>query len=264
MSWRWPQRKGEIIICVAKSGFASRSYRTRGIVLRTHKLGESDRIITLITPDGLVRAVAKGVRRTSSRLGATLEPFMEVDAQVVIGRNLHVISQAQLRNPYGQKLVSDYSAYTVATAMVETAERLLEADADSTVQQYRLLHGAIALLARGTVAPGAILDSYILRSLSIAGWAPSFTDCIRCGAPGPHSAVHVQLGGVVCANCRPAGSISPHPVTIAYLQALLDGNWEIVGTAGPKARDQAAKIVSNYLQWHLERAVKSLRHVERT
>lgn len=249
---------------MARSGFASRSYRTRGIVLRTHKLGESDRIITLITPNGLVRAVAKGVRRTSSRLGATLEPFMEVDAQVVVGRTLDVISQAQLRNPYGQKLVLDYSAYTVATAMVETAERLLEADADSTLRQYRLLHGAIALLSRGTVAPGTILDSYILRALSIAGWAPSFTDCIRCGAPGPHSALHVQLGGVVCHNCRPSGSVSPHPITISYLQALLEGDWDTVSTAGPKARDQAAKIVSNYLQWHLERAVKSLRHVERT
>lgn len=249
---------------MARSGFASRSYRTRGIVLRTHKLGESDRIITLITPNGLVRAVAKGVRRTSSRLGATLEPFMEVEAQVVMGRNLDVVSQAQLRNAYGQQLVTDYPAYTVATAMVETAERLLEADADSTQSQYRLLHGAIALLTRRTVDPGAILDSYILRSLSIAGWAPSFTNCSRCGSPGPHSAVHVQLGGVVCHDCRPSGSITPHPITISYLQALLVGDWDTVGTAGPKAREQAAKIVANYLQWHLERAVKSLRHVERT
>jgi len=249
---------------VARSGFASRSYRTRGIVLRTHKLGESDRIITLITPNGLVRAVAKGVRRTSSRMGATLEPFMEVDAQVVMGRSLDIISQAQLRHPYGQKLVADYSAYTVATAMVETAERLLEADADSTMRQYRLLHGAIALLARGSVDPGPILDSYLLRALSVAGWAPSFTDCVRCGEPGPHSALNIQLGGVVCPACRPPGSTSPHPVTVSYLQALLTGDWDTVATAGPKARDQGAKIVANYLQWHLERAVKSLRHVERT
>lgn len=255
---------GGIIAGVARSGFASRSYRTRGIVLRTHKLGESDRIITLITPNGLVRAVAKGVRRTSSRLGATLEPFMEVDAQIVMGRSLDIVSQAQLRHPYGQKLVADYPAYTVATAMVETAERLLEADADSTARQYRLLHGAIALLARGTVDSGAVLDSYILRALAVAGWAPSFTNCVRCGAPGPHSAVNVPLGGVVCANCRPPGSESPHPMTITYLQALLEGDWETVATAGPRTREQGARIVANYLQWHLERAVKSLRHVERT
>lgn len=249
---------------MARSGFASRSYRTRGLVLRTHKLGEADRIITLITPNGLVRAVAKGVRRTSSRLGATLEPFMEVDAQLVMGRNLDVVSQAQLRHPYGQLLVTDYGSYTIANAIVEIAEKLLEADAESTAQQYRLLHGAIALLSKHQIDSGAVLDSYILRALSIAGWAPSFTDCVRCGASGPHTAVNIQLGGVVCADCRPPGSMSPHPITIELLQALLAGDWQTVAQAGPRAKEQAAQIVANYLQWHLERAVKSLRHVERT
>ncbi|MFR0637775.1 DNA repair protein RecO [Glutamicibacter soli] len=249
---------------MSRSGFASKSYRTRGIVLRTHKLGEADRIITLLTPNGIVRAVAKGVRRTSSRLGATLEPFMEVEAQLVMGRNLDIVSQAQLRHAYGQLLVADYPSYTVATAMVEIAEKLLEADSDSNLRQYRLLHGAIALLSKHLVEPGAVLDSYILRALSIAGWAPSFTNCVRCGKPGPHEALHVQLGGVVCSDCRPPGSLSPHPVTIQYLQALLEGDWDTVALAGPRARKQAAEITANYLQWHLERAVKSLRHVERS
>ncbi|PRA13858.1 DNA repair protein RecO [Arthrobacter sp. MYb211] len=249
---------------MSRSGFASRSYRTRGLVLRTHKLGEADRIITLITPTGLARAVAKGVRRTSSRLGATLEPFMEVDALIVMGRNLDVVSQAQLRTPYGQQLVTDYASYTVATAMVEIAEKLLEADADSTNKQYLLLHGAIALLSKHRVDDGAVLDSYILRALSIAGWAPSFTDCVRCGAAGPHEALNVHLGGVVCPACRPAGSLAPHPITIGYLQALLTGDWDTVAQGGPRAKKQAADIVASYLQWHLERAVKSLRHVERT
>jgi len=248
---------------VSRSGFASRSYHTRGLVLRTHKLGEADRIITLLTPKGIVRAVAKGVRRTSSRLGATLEPFMEVEALLVMGRNLDIVSQAQLRNSYGQLLVADYPSYTVANAMAEIAEKLLEAEGDSTLQQYRLFHGAIALLSKQRVDSGAVLDSYILRALSMAGWAPSFTDCVKCGKPGPHQAVHIQLGGVVCAECRPPGSLSPHPITIGYLQALLEGNWASAAEAGPRARKQAADIVANYLQWHLERAVNSLRLVER-
>ncbi|WP_334123484.1 DNA repair protein RecO [Glutamicibacter sp.] len=248
---------------MSRSGFASKSYHSRGIVLRTHKLGEADRIITLLTPKGIVRAVAKGVRRTSSRLGATLEPFMEVDALLVMGRNLDIVSQAQLRNSYGHLLVADYPSYTVANAMAEIAEKLLEAEGDSTLQQFRLFHGAIALLSKQRVDSGAVLDSYILRALSVAGWAPSFTNCVKCGKPGPHQAVHIQLGGVVCNDCRPSGSLSPHPITIEYLEALLQGNWAVVAQAGPRARKQAADIVANYLQWHLERAVNSLRLVER-
>ena len=248
---------------MSRSGFAAKSYRTRALVLRTHKLGEADRIITLSTPQGLVRAVAKGVRRTSSRLGATLEPFMEVDVQLVKGKSLDIVSHAQLRHAYGQLLVTDYACYTTATAMVEIAEQLQEADAESSARQYLLLHGALALLSKQQVPSSSVLDSYILRALSIAGWAPDFSRCVRCGAAGPHEAVQVQLGGTVCPACRPPGALAPHPVTISYLQALLEGDWQAASHAGPRARDQAGQIVASYLQWHLERAVKSLRLVER-
>lgn len=249
---------------MSRSTFAAKSYRTRGIVLRTHKLGEADRIITLLSPElGVVRAVAKGVRRTSSKLGATLEPFMEVEAQIVAGRSLHTIIQAQLRHPYGQALVADYAAYTAGAAMLETAERLTDSEADSLGAQYRLLHGALATLARGGHEPGTVLDSYLLRALAAAGWAPSFTHCVRCGAVGPHQAINVPLGGVVCHDCRPAGSMSPSAAAITLLAALLEGDWETVDAADAPTRTQAGAITSNYLQWHLERAVKSLKLVER-
>ena len=239
-------------------------YRDIGVVLRVQQLGEADRIITLLSPElGVVRAVAKGVRRTSSKLGATLEPFMEVEAQIVAGRSLHTIIQAQLRHPYGQALVADYSAYTAGAAMLETAERLTDSEADSLGAQYRLLHGALATLARGGHEPGTVLDSYLLRALAAAGWAPSFTHCVRCGAVGPHQAINVPLGGVVCHDCRPAGSLSPSPQTVELLAALLAGDWETVDASDIASRTQAATIVTSYLQWHLERLVKSLKLVER-
>lgn len=247
-----------------RSSFAAKSYRTHGLVLRTYKLGEADRIIVLLTPEhGQVRAVAKGVRRTSSKMGATLEPFMFVDAQVIRGRSLDIITQAQLRHPYGQSLSLDYSRYTSASAMAETAERLTESDTESAATQFRLLHGAMAAMARGAQDPGLLLDSYLLRALATAGWAPSFTDCVRCGAPGPHTALNIPLGGVVCADCRPAGSSSPAPATVSLLAALLTGDWPATQDADASARREAAGMVAGYLQWHLERVVKSLKHVER-
>jgi DNA repair protein RecO (recombination protein O) len=249
---------------VPRSSFAAKSYRTSGIVLRTHKLGEADRIVVILTPErGQVRGVAKGVRRTSSKLGATLEPFMYVDLQLVHGRTLDIVTQAQLRSPYGQALASDYGRYTAAHAMAETAERLTETDGESAAAQFRLLHGALAALARGGGDPGLLLDSYLLRSLATAGWAPSFTDCVRCGAPGPHTAVNIPLGGVVCHDCRPAGSSSPAPETVRLLAALLSGDWSVASASEAAARREGAGIVAGYLQWHLERVVKSLKHVER-
>ncbi|RKW71153.1 DNA repair protein RecO [Galactobacter caseinivorans] len=249
----------------ARSGYSAKSYRTEAIVLRHHKLGEADRIVVLLTPDhGQIRAVAKGVRRTSSKLGATLEPFMHVDLQLIHGKNLDTITQAQLLHQYGAPIAASYQSYTAAAAMVETAERLTSTDVDTTGPQFRLLHGALAMVARGEGVAATIMNSYLLRALSTAGWAPSFTDCARCTTPGPHEALNIQLGGSVCASCRPAGSRSPAPGTIRLLAALLTGNWATVAQASAGEVREADSIVGEYVQWHLERALKSLRLVERT
>ena len=113
-------------------GYAANSFRTEAIVLRTHRLGEADRIIEALTPEhGLVRAVAKGVRKTSSRLGSVVEPFMHSTLQLARGRGeLHTVSQAQLLHPYATMLAADYDAYTVAGALAEAVERVPAVDDD--------------------------------------------------------------------------------------------------------------------------------------
>ncbi|MGW9404967.1 DNA repair protein RecO [Arthrobacter sp. NPDC055585] len=249
---------------MANRSFASRTYRDEGVVLRTHKLGEADRIVILLTRNhGQVRAVAKGVRRTSSKFGARLEPFMVVDLQLSHGRSLDIVTQVQTKGAYGAGIAADYARYTAAAAVAETAERLTDVDGESANAHYHLVIGAMAALGRGAHPPELILDSYLLRALATAGWAPSFTDCARCGAPGPHSAFSAPLGGAVCPVCRPPGSASPSPETMLLLSALLTGDWEHADAAGPQARRESAGLVASYLQWHLERVVKSLQHVER-
>src|SRR5688572_5994380 len=106
------------------------TYREEAVVLRTHKLGEADRSVTMLSKQhGKVRAVAKGVRRTGSRFGARLEPFMVVDLQLYKGRSLDIVQQAVPLASYGAEIVDDYSRYTAATAMVEAADRLTEHEA---------------------------------------------------------------------------------------------------------------------------------------
>jgi DNA repair protein RecO (recombination protein O) len=239
-------------------------YRDEAVVLRTQKLGEADRIITLLTREnGRVRAVAKGVRRTSSRFGARVEPFMLVDVQLYRGRSLDVVNQVETIGPYGTAIARDYAAYTAGTAMLETAERLTETEADPALQLFLLLAGGLRTLAEHSHEPGLILDAFIVRALAVAGWAPSFVDCARCGDPGPQSAFAIALGGAVCARCRPPGAATPHPRTLELLAALLTGNWAVADVAPTRHRREAAGLAAAYLQWHLERQVRSLRWVER-
>ena len=233
-------------------------------MLRTHKLGEADRIITLLTrSQGLVRAVAKGVRRTSSRWGSRLEPFTHVDLQLAEGRNLDVITQAETIDPFSAGLGADYERYTAGTAMLETAERLIAEERQPSVQQFLLLVGGLRTLTSGEHGAGQVLDSYLLRSLAVAGYAPSFDACARCGTEGPHRWFNPSAGGVLCASCRLPGSATPAAETVVLLGALLAGDWPVVDAAEPRHLREATGLVAAYLQWHLERGLRSLAYVER-
>lgn len=240
-------------------------YRDEALVLRTHKLGEADRIITFLTREhGKVRAVAKGVRRTSSKFGARLEPFMFVDVQLHVGRNLDIVTQAETVEPYARAICEDYGLYTAGAVMLETADRLVDAEREPAVQQFWLLAGALRALSSRAHAPGLVLDSYLLRGLAVAGWAPTFADCARCGEPGPHRAFSVAQGGTVCPRCRPPGSTAPALETIELLAALLSGDWSVADATGERTRREANGLVAAYSQFHLERSLRSLRMVDRS
>lgn len=240
-------------------------FRDEAIVLRTHKLGEADRIVTLLTRrHGRVRAVAKGVRRTSSRFGARLEPFTLVDVQAHIGRSLDVVNQVETIAAYGARLVDDYPRWTAGQAMLETAERLTPEDRQPAPQQFLLLVGGLKALVDGEHEAPLVLDSYLLRSLAIAGWAPSFSACARCGEPGPHRWFSVSSGGALCARDRSAGAATPSPLALELLGALLAGDWTIADASEHRHRREASGIVAAQLQWHLERDLRSLPLVDRT
>jgi DNA repair protein RecO (recombination protein O) len=239
-------------------------YRDEGVVLRTQKLGEADRIITVLTREhGRVRAVAKGVRRTRSKFGSRLEPFNRVDVQFYAGRSLDIVTQVETLAGYGAGLAADYGRYTAGTAMLETAERMTAEEREPAVQQYLLLIGGLRALAAGEHDPGLVLDSYLLRSLSVAGYAPSLESCAHCGAEGPHRSFSVSGGGVVCAECRTPGTASPASETLGLLGALLAGSWPAAEAAEQRYRREASGLVAAYLQWHLERGLRSLPLVER-
>jgi len=239
-------------------------YRDEAIVLRTHKLGEADRIITLLTRHhGRVRAVAKGVRRTTSKFGSRLEPFTHVDLQLAEGRNLDTITQAETLTLFHAGLGLDYDRYTAGTVMLETADRLVAEEREPSMQHYLLLVGGLRVLSQGERSPGAVLDSYLLRSLSVAGYAPSFEHCARCGLEGPHRYFNPAQGGMLCVTCRVPGSASPAPETIRLLGALLAGDWPVVDVADARTAREASGLVAAYLAWHLERGLRSLEYVER-
>lgn len=240
------------------------TYRDAGIILRTHPLGEADRIITVLTRgNGRVRAVARGVRRTASKFGARLEPLGLVDLQFHIGRSLDSITQAESLVSFGADLAGDYPRWTSAQAMCETTERLTPEERQPAAGQFLLLLGGLRALSAGELPPGLVLDSFILRSLGVAGWAASFGDCAACGEPGPHRAFSLPGGGSLCPDCRVPGCATPRAATLSLLGSLQAGQWGVATASDERTRREASGLVTAYLHWHIERGLKSLPLVER-
>lgn len=238
-------------------------YRDEAVVLRTVKLGEADRIVTLLTRrHGRVRAVAKGVRRTTSRFGARLEPAVRVDLLLHQGRSLDVVTQAQLLDGFGARLSLDYQGHTAAVAMLETAERLTAEEREPALRLYLLLVGALRALADRAHPARLTLDAFLLRALEIAGYAPALAGCASCGASGPHAAFAVPLGGVVCQACRPPGAVRPAAASLDLLRALAGGDWAAAERSPERSRREASGLVAAHLQWQLERSLRSLPFVD--
>jgi DNA repair protein RecO (recombination protein O) len=242
------------------------TYRDQGVVLRTHRLGEADRIITILARErGKIRAVAKGVRRTSSKFGARLEPFSHIDAQFAIGRSLDTVTQVETLHLFGDGLTGDYPRYTAGEVMLEAADKLVVEEGEPAVQQYRLLVGALQALSGGTsdgVRPATmVLDSYLLRALSIAGYAPTLDGCARCGAPGEWFSP--ASGGMICGDCRPSGSARVPLPAWRLLGMLLAGDWIATRNCPDGVLREVDGLVAGYVSWHLEHSLRSLPLLER-
>lgn len=221
------------------------SYRDEAFVVRTHDLGEADQIIVLLTREhGIVRGVAKGVRRTKSRFGARLDRFCRVDVLVYPGRNrskpdggLATLSDAAAVRTYAPAVVADVDRYYAGVAMLEIAGLVVRGDAGDGGTVFGLLDAALADLAgagpsadpgapaspASLLPPRAQADRLVLQVLTVAGWAPSLVDCAQCGARGPHRAFHPEAGGAVCVRCRPPGAREPDPAAVRALWWLGHG-----------------------------------------
>lgn len=238
------------------------SFRDDAIVLRTHLLGESDRIVTLLTRRaGKIRAVAKGVRKTTSRFGSRVEPFMFVDIQWATGKSLDIVQQVDTLGAFGGPISEDYAKFAAASSMVETCDRLTEHD--SSPSQFSLLMAALRSLAAGEHDPSLTLDSYLLRSLALAGWAVQLTHCAQTGVEGPHQVFVVALGGVVSDQVAPPGSPKIDREVLTLLVALAEGDWPAAEASTERSRKQASALISAFTQYHVERAVKSLTAMDR-
>jgi DNA repair protein RecO (recombination protein O) len=237
-------------------------YRDHGVVLRTYRLGEADRIIVFLTRGhGKVRAVAKGVRKTKSRFGARLEPMSHVALQLYEGRELDIVTQAESVDHF-RVIRDDLDRIARASAMLEAADQMA-LEREPNPRLYQMLLGALRALA-GHNGP-LVVPGFFWKLLALEGFGPVVDRCVACGVVPPERelvAFDVDGGGTLCAACRRGRAVSP--AALALLQQILGGQLgAALNEPTSPATHEVEHLATEALEHHLERRLRSVGLMDR-
>jgi len=231
-------------------------FRDSGVVLRTIRLGEADRIVTLLTEHhGKVRAVAKGVRRTGSKFGARLEPLSHVALLCWQGRgDLDIVNQAEVIDTF-RTVREDLDLVTSALSMLEVVDQVAQ-ERHANPELYRMTVGALTVLADRN-AP-MVVPAFYLKVLALEGSAPVLDSCVSCGEDDDRLLVAFDPveGGVLCRTCRRGRALTPGALDLLR-RTLGGGLGGVLSEDRSAATDEVAHVATEAMEAHLDRRIRS-------
>ena len=227
-------------------------------MLRTWRLGESDRIVNLMTErHGKVRAVVKGVRKTKSRFGARLEPMVHVSLLFYEGRELDIVTQAEVVELF-RPVREDLGRLAKAASLLEAVDQLCQERHANPRLFVMLLGGLRALSAHD--AP-LLVPAFFLKLLSTEGFHPLLDECASCGGRYGLSSFDLAQGGVLCGSCSVGlgDSVRLSPPALDLIRRVLGGDLggALSAPAGPDVAE-VERLATRAMEHHLERRLRSL------
>jgi DNA repair protein RecO (recombination protein O) len=224
--------------------------KTEGVVVRSLRYGEADRILHLYTPHrGKIGAIAKGVRRARSRFGGRLEPFFRLDLVLHEGRGeLLTVTSAETLAGY-PRLREDGAALDTAARACDAVARLFDTT-EPHPDVYNLLCNELALLDADPARAGhANQLAFRLKLLLAAGFAPQLGACASCGEREHLTGFSGAAGGVVCPACE-AGSFALDEEAHVFLVEALGQPLAQTPPASERALRQAERAIALTVEHH--------------
>jgi DNA repair protein RecO (recombination protein O) len=235
-------------------------YRDNGVVLRTYKLGEADRIVVFLTEHhGKVRAVAKGVRRTASKFGSRLEPLSHVALLMWRGRGeLDIVNQVEVLDHW-RAVREDLAALGRGLSMLEVVDQLAQ-EGQPDPRLYTMLVGALRALADPDLEAALVPAAFFLKALVLEGAAPVLDGCASCG----RSDTEVELvafdlteGGALCRACRRGRPMSEDALVL--MRRVLGGELgATLREASPAGAQELVGLATAAMEAHLDRRLRSV------
>jgi DNA repair protein RecO (recombination protein O) len=224
--------------------------KVQGVILRSLRYGEADRILHLYTPQhGKVGAIAKGVRRARSRFGGRMEPFFRLNLVLHEGRSeLLTVTAAETVEGY-PRLREDGGALDTAARACDAVSRLFDTS-EPHPGVYNLLCNELALLDSEPARAGhANQLAFRLKLLLAAGLAPQLAACASCGEREHLSGFSGAAGGVVCPACE-AGSFPLAQEAHAFLVDAIGRPLAQTPPADARHLRQAERAIGDTLEHH--------------
>jgi DNA repair protein RecO (recombination protein O) len=235
-------------------------------VLRRHDFGEADRLLTLYSAHaGKIRAIAKGVRRPTSRLGGHLELFTHSSIMIARGRNLDIITQVDPINLF-TNLREDLWRTGLGYYASELVDRLTEEHGENSAV-FSALVTAFNRISEGD-RPVDALRAFEAQALAHLGYRPELRVCVRCrqALQPVQNAFSPSSGGVLCQDCLGADPLA-RPITVNALKVLrlcLDDDWATIARLrlDNKLNTEIEQTLRAYTQFVAESRLKSADFVE--
>lgn len=231
------------------------TYRTSGIIIGRYNFGEADRVLVILTPNrGVIRAVAKGVRRIKSRLAGHLELLSSSDLMLAEGRSMDIVTSARLVRH--TNVTASYDTMRQAYLMAEMVNKL-GSDGEHP--------GLFELLEEGLGALGQSDDRMLelwfkLRLLDVLGYRPELSHCLICHQkPTGDYYLNAELGGIVDSGCAGPGLPKITLPQIKFWRLLLDRDIQTAGRVPEASQlaDQTMALADGFYDHHFGKRFKS-------
>ena len=230
-------------------------YRDHGVVIRTWKLGEADRIVSIFTREhGKVRGVAKGVRKTSSRFGSRLEPTAHLSLQLYAGRgDLDTVTQVETIDRFAT-LRNDLDQWARACALLEAVDQA-SPDREPNEALFEMLVRALRTLEE---RPGPlVVAAFFLKLLALEGFEPVTDVCVVCDADERLTGFSLVDGGTTCEACRKGPVLGNGALDV--MRQILGGRLgAALNEPMSPVTDEVDQLATRLLEHHLDRRLCSI------
>ena len=268
------------------------SYKAKSIILKSYKLGESDKIIKIYSIEsGIINAVAKGAFNLKSKFLGRLELFNVVDCEISTGKNLDVITQVEIIEHF-KNISTDFLKYSICQVISEIILKT-QSEKSPSINVFKLLYVVFSKINKAVfediITLKKILVFFLAKYLKIMGYVPLFNFCSICGNKlidnnvlfNENSKINednfskdilfsIKYGGIICENCKSNIEIIDKLILIdkncanAFNNLFLIKIEDFLNTKLSKEQiDFLLNIIESYFIYHLEVKIDSFDYLKK-